>query len=181
MSFNCADINTFKSDLDNNITVVQNLNINSHATIKIQSLLNITIYALATRFLEGCIKHLIYNCAIMRGDTKAQLDNLEKKLKNINNPNYINIKDKFLEHLSFDITNGLKTGRFTNRDINQLNEIVLNRHRNVHTTNDPSDWFSKNVKDVISDFPKEYPGLIKVLEYLDSIIFDKTTGAFIDY
>lgn len=180
MAFNCAEINVFRSDLETNVAVVQNLNRNSHATIKIQSLLNITIYTLATRFLEGSIKLLIYNCAIMRGDTQPQLNALESELKKINNPIYTNIKDKFIEHLNFDITIGLTAGRFTTTDINLLNEIVNNRHRNVHATNDPSDWYNKNIKDVISDFPKEFPGLIKTLEYLDSIKFDPASNTFID-
>jgi hypothetical protein len=180
MAFNCADINTFKADLDTNVLVAQNLKKDSHASIKIQSLLNITIYTLATRFLEGSIKLLIYNYAIMRGDNSSQLNTLETELKKINNPEYNNIREKFLELLGFDIVKGVSNGRFTNTDISFLNEIVKNRHRNVHASNDPSDWYNKNIKDIISDFPKEYPGLIKILEYLDSIKYDSTSGKFTD-
>jgi hypothetical protein len=178
MAFNCADINTFKADLDTNVTVVQNLKKDSHASIKIQSLLNITIYTLATRFLEGSVKLLIYNCAIIRGDDAAKLSVLETELKKINNPEYNNIRDKFIEHLGYDITNGLNANLFSQTDISFLNEIVKNRHRNVHATNDPSDWYNKNLKDVISDFPKEYPGLIKILEYLDNLKFDSVNNCF---
>lgn len=180
MAFNCTDIDTFKSDLDNNIIVAQNLKKESHATIKIQSLLNITIYALATRFLEGSVKIIIYNCAIMRGDNVAQLTTLETELKKINNPEYCNIRNEFMKHLNFDIVIGFNMNRFTATDISLLNEIVKNRHRNIHASHDPADWYSKNLKDIISDFPKEYPGLINILSYLDSITFDKSTNSFKD-
>lgn len=180
MSFNCTDIDTFKSDLDNNVIVAQNLKKDSHASIKIQSLLNITIYALATRFLEGSIKLIIYNCAIMRGDNSTQLTTLESELKRINNPEYSNIREEFLKHLNFDIVKGFTNKRFTQIDISKLNEIVKNRHRNVHASHDPSDWYSKNLKDIINDFPKEYPGLINILVYLDSLTYDHKTNAFKD-
>lgn len=180
MAFNCTDIETFKSDLDNNIIVAQNLKKDSHATIKIQSLLNITIYALATRFLEGSVKLIIYNCAIMREDNVAQLTILETELKKINNPEYSNIRNEFIKHLNFDIVLGFNMNRFTATDISLLNEIVKNRHRNVHASHDPADWYSKNLKDIISDFPKEYPGLINILSYLDSITYDNSTNSFKD-
>ena len=180
MPFHCADIETFKTELDNNLSVVQNLKKDSHASIKIQSLLNITIYALATRFLEGSIKIIIYNCAIMRGDNPAQLNNLESELKRINNPEYSNIRSAFLTHLSFDIVQVFNSNRFTQTDITFLNEIVQNRHRNVHASHEPSEWYSKNLKDVINDFPKEYPGLLNILIYLDSIRFDSATNTFVD-
>lgn len=178
MAFNCTDIDTFKSDLDNNVLVAQNLKKDSHASIKIQSLLNITIYALATRFLEGSVKLIIYNCAIMRGDNQIQLASLEDELKKINNPEYSNLREEFIKHLGFDIVQGFNSGRFTQIDISLLNEIVKNRHRNVHTTHDPADWYSKNFKDIISDFPKEYPGMINILSYLDSITYDINSKTF---
>ena len=180
MIFNCADINTFKTDLDNNVSVAQNLKKDSHASIKIQSLLNITIYTLATRFLEGSIKLIIYNCAIMRGDTKSQLNDLEIELKKINNPEYSNIRDEFNKHLKFDIVQGMHAKRFTNTDISFLNEIVKNRHRNVHASNDPTEWYNKNLKDISSDFPKEYPGLLNILFYLDCLVYDNSLGCFKD-
>jgi hypothetical protein len=180
MPFNCSDIDTFKSELDNNILVAQNLKKDSHASIKIQSLLNITIYALATRFLEGSVKLIIYNCAIMRGDTSIQLIHLESELKKINNPEFSNIRYEILRHLEFDIIQGLNNGRFSQKDISLLNEIVNNRHRNVHATHDPADWYSKNLKDIMNDFPKEYPGLLNILVYLDSIKYDTITTTFMD-
>jgi hypothetical protein len=180
MPFNCVDIETFKTELDNNINVAQNLKKDSHASIKIQSLLNITIYALATRFLEGSIKLIIYNCAIMRGDKPWQLITLESELKKINNPEYSNIRDEVIKHLNFDIVQGQNNGRFTQTDISLLNEIVKNRHRNVHATHEPADWYSKNLKDIINDFPKEYPGLLNILKYLDNIKYDNVTGGFKD-
>jgi len=180
MAFNCADINTFKSELDTNVLVAQNLKKDSHATIKIQSLLNITIYTLATRFLEGCVKLIIYNCAIMRGDSPAQLTKLESDLKKINNPEYTNIKDKFIEHLGFDIINGLSAGRYKKRDISLLDEIVKNRHKNVHASHDPANWYNKNIKDIIFNFPSEYSGLLNILEYLDTIRYDSVNSKFVD-
>lgn len=180
MIFNCTDINTFKSELDNNLIVAQNLKKNSHATIKIQSLLNITIYVLATRFLEGSVKLLIYNCAIMRGDDPAKLLLIETELKKINNPEFSNIKDEVLKHLNFDILEGKKSNKYSEKDISFLNEIVRNRHRNVHASQDPADWYNKNLKDIINDFPKEYVGLLNILTYLDNLTFDSATGKFVE-
>lgn len=180
MPFNCPDIDTFKAELDNNLFVAQNMRRNSHATIKIQSLLNITIYALATRFLEGCVKLIIYNCAIMRGDSPTMLAALETALKSLNNPEYSNIRDEFIRHLSFDIGQGLISARFSASDLSFLNEIVKNRHRNVHATHAPSDWYGRNLKDIISDFPREYVGLINILTYLDSIHYNALTASFSD-
>jgi len=180
MAFNCTDIETFKTDLETNLSVAQNLRRDSHATIKIQSLLNITIYTLATRFLEGCVKLLIYNYAIMRGDNQTQLQALEIELKKINNPEYGNIKDEFQRHLGFDIVSGMGKGLYTQTDISFLNEIVRNRHRNVHASHDPCDWYNKNLKDITSDFPKEYVGLINILTYLDSLKYDNSNNCFQD-
>lgn len=180
MTFNSPDIETLKVDLDNNIAAVQKLKTVSHATIKIQSLLNITIYVLATRFLEGAIKHIIYNCCIIRGDSQAQLMQLDSELKKINNPEYANIREAFLTHLNFDIVQGINGGKFAAKDISLLNEIVKNRHRNVHATYDPSDWYSKNIKDIYNDFLKEYPGLLNILSYLDSLTYDAVASVFRD-
>lgn len=180
MPFNCPDIETFKVDLDRNVAVALSVKADSHSSIRVQSLLNITIYALATRFLEGSVKLIIYNCARMRGDSAAQLTVLESELKKINNPEYSNIRAEVLRHLNFDIVQGYNNGRFSNTDITFLNEIVRNRHRNVHATHDPADWYSRNSKDILSDFNKEYPGLINILTYLDSLTFNNATGAFQD-
>jgi hypothetical protein len=178
MPFNSPDIETFKSDLDNNIASVLKLKTDSHATIKIQSLLNITIYVLATRFLEGSIKHIIYNCCIMRGDTATQLISLDSELKKFNNPDYSCIRDEVLKHLHFDITAGLTIGKFNNTDISFLNEIVRNRHRNVHSNQDSSSWYSKNLKDITSDFQKEYVGLQNILLFIDSLVWDSVNNNF---
>ncbi|MCC6582700.1 MAG: hypothetical protein IT271_03265 [Chitinophagales bacterium] len=178
MPFNCPDIETFKVDLDRNVAVALSVKADSHGSIRVQSLLNITIYALATRFLEGSLKLIIYNCARMRGDNAQQLTALESELKKINNPEYSNIRAEVLRLLNFDIVLGYNAGRFTNKDITFLNEIVRNRHRNVHATHDPADWHSTNSKDILSDFNKEYPGLINILTYLDSLTYNQGTGAF---
>ncbi len=177
MAFDSPDIETFRNDLDNNISVVQKLKTDSHATIKIQSLLNITIYVLAVRFLEGSVKHIVYNCCVMRGDNAAQLNTLESKLKKFNNPEFSNIKDFFIKHLNFDINDGLRNTWFHSRDISLLNEIVRNRHRNVHATHDSADWYSKNLKD-LNDFNKEFVGLQNILTYLDIIKWDSTINQF---
>jgi hypothetical protein len=178
MPFNSPDIKTFKSDLDNNIAAALKLRTDSHATIKIQSLLNITIYVLATRFLEGSVKHIVYNCCIMRGDTAAQMNTLDSELKKFNNPDYSCIKDEIQKHLQFDITEGLTNGRFSKTDISFLNEIVRNRHRNVHSNQDSSSWYSRNLKDITSDFQKEYIGLLNILVYLDNVTWDSANKKF---
>ena len=180
MAFNSPDIETFKVDLDKNVAIALSVKADSHASIRVQSLLNITIYALATRFLEGSLKLIIYNCARMRGDNIAQLQALESELKKVNNPEYANIRNEILARLNFDITQGLNAGRFTNRDITFLNEIVRNRHRNVHATHDPADWYSTNSKDILNDFNKEYEGLINILTYLDSLTYNSVTANFQD-
>lgn len=180
MPFNCPDIETFKTELDNNVKASQNFKGTSHATIKIQSLLNITIYTLATRFLEGSIKLLLYNYAKMRGDSPAQLSTLESNLKSLNNPEYSNIRNEFLKVINFDISQALAKGRHTKKDISLLNEVVMNRHRNVHATHDPGDWYSTNIKDIINDFPNEYQGLLNILSYLDSLKYDTASSSFVD-
>jgi len=177
MAYNSPDIETYQSDLENNIAAVQKLKTDSHATIKIQSLLNITIYVLATRFLEGSVKHVIYNCCLMRGDNSILLSGLESELKKFNNPEFANLQGLFTKHLTFDINEGLRTNWFSGRDISLLNEIVKNRHRNVHSTHDSSDWYSRNLKD-LTDFNKEYIGLQNVLSYLDLIKWNPTTSKF---
>jgi len=178
MAFDSPDIETFRNDLNNNIAAVQKLKTNDHASIKIQSLLNITIYVLATRFLEGSLKHIIYNCTVMRGDNTTQLSTLEMELKKFNNPEFSHIQALFIKHLSFDISSGIKNTWFNAKDVSLLNEIVKNRHRNVHSTHDSSDWYSKNIKD-LNDFNKEYIGMQNILSYLDLIKWDSINVKFI--
>lgn len=180
MPFNSPDVEIFKQDLDRNIAVALAVKADSHASIRVQSLLNITIYALATRFLEGSVKLIIYHCAKMRGDNAAQLQTLESELKKINNPEYSNIRAEVLRHLNFDIVQGHTAGRFSNTDITFLNEIVRNRHRNVHATHDPADWYSTNTKDILSDFNNEFPGMLNILGYLDSLTYNAGTNSFQD-
>jgi hypothetical protein len=177
MPFDCPDIETFKSDLDNNIAAVQKLKADSHATIKIQSLLNVTIYVLASRLLEGAVKLIVYNCCVMRGDTIDQLNTLESELKKFNNPEFTNIQSFIFKHLNFDITEGLRKDWFKQRDVSLLNEIVINRHKNVHATHDSANWYNRNVKD-LNDFTKEYVGMLNVLQYLDFIKWNATTSKF---
>ena len=62
MSLKSPEVKTFKQDLDAVVELVINFKTTSSADLKIQSLLNITVYVTATRFLEGAIKHIIYNC-----------------------------------------------------------------------------------------------------------------------
>ena len=177
MPFDCPDIETFKNDLDNNIATVQKLKTDSHVTIKIQSLLNVTIYVSASRFLEGAVKHIIYNCCVMRGDTASQLNTLESELKKFNNPEFNKIKDTVNKHLKFDITEGIRNKLFTQKDISLLDEIVKNRHRNVHATHDSADWYNRNLKD-LNDFTKEYVGMLNILQYLDFIKWNPITNKF---
>lgn len=178
MSYNSPDIDTFKADLDNNITAIQKLKTDSHATIKIQSLLNITVYVLATRFLEGSIKHIIYNCCVMRGDNQLSLSSLDIELKKFNNPEYKNIKELFMSHLDFDVHQGILSNRFTDTDITLVNEIVRNRHKNVHASFDSSEWYNTNLKDITNNFLREYEGLLNILTYLDCIKYDQNSRNF---
>ena len=178
MPFDAPDLETYKADLDNKIAAIQKLKADSHATIKIQSLLNITAYVLATRFIEGSVKHIIFNCCKMRGDSEPQLTLLASELKKFNNPEFTLIRDEIISKIDFDILQGKSAGQFSNTDISFLNEIVKNRHRNVHATFDPADWYNKNLKD-LNDFHKEYAGAINIISYLDKIHYDSTTTAFI--
>lgn len=176
MSFDSPDISTFKQYLDSSIEAIKKHKAESHAAIKIQSLMNLTVYVLATRFLEGAVKHIVYNCAIMRGDEANELSTLESSLRNFNNPDFGNIKDLFEKELGFDITTGLED-YFENRDITFLNEIVKNRHKNVHASYDSSEWYNQNKKD-LSDFNKEFNGAIKIIYFLDKVRFDRSSNIF---
>ena len=87
------------------------------------------------------------------------------------------IRDEVLSKTNFDILQGKVAGRFLDSDVSFLNEIVRNRHRNVHATFDPADWYNKNLKD-LSDFHKEYAGVINIITYLDSIHYDGGAARF---
>lgn len=176
MSFESPDISTFKQHLEASISAIKKHKAESHAAIKIQSLMNLTVYVLATRFLEGSIKHIVYNCAKMRGDDSRQLLTLENDLKKFNNPEFKKIQELILDKLNFDITLGINMG-FESRDITFLNEIVINRHKNVHASYDSSEWYNQNKKD-LSDFEKEFEGIINIITFLDRIHYDVSKGTF---
>ena len=177
MNIKSPEIKTFKQDLDAIVDLVMNFKATSSADLKIQSLLNVTVYVTATRFLEGAIKHIIYNCCAIRGDSKVRLKKTVEKLRGFNNPEFKNIKKIIEVNMKYDIINGKIKGKFDDKDIASLNQIVLNRHKNVHAPEDPGQWYGVNRKDV-TDFKKEYVGLIKILVFLDSICWNSRTKSF---
>ena len=177
MSFRSPEIKTFKQDLDATVDLVIDFKAKSSADLKIQSLLNITVYVTATRFLEGAIKHIIYNCCAIRGDSKAKLKKIAKKLREFNNPEFKNIKKVFEQNMKYNIISGKTKAKFSDKDITLLNQIVHNRHKNVHASEDYGQWYGLNRKEV-TDFKKEYKGLIKILVFLDSICWNKGTKSF---
>ncbi|WP_218396768.1 hypothetical protein [Alteromonas lipotrueae] len=174
--FNSPDIQTLKSSLDGCIQSALLHRPNTHAAIKIQSLLDLTVYIMATRFLEGSVKHIVYNCAVMRGDDEDALDELYTRLKSFNNPEFSNIKELFECELDFDILQGRGTS-YTNRDVSYLNEICKNRHRNVHATPDPREWYNTNTKS-ITDFDREKEGLFNIVKYIDGLVFNADTSVY---
>lgn len=174
--FNSPDINTLKSNLDGCIVSARLHQPNTHAAIKIQSLLDLTVYIMATRFLEASVKHVIYNCAVMRGDEGGNLESLYTRLKSFNNPEFANIKDLFENELVFDILHG-KGIYYSDRDVSFLNEICRNRHRNVHATPDSREWFNTNTKS-IADFNRESEGLFNIVKYIDGLVFNHAGGTY---
>ena len=74
-------------------------------------------------------------------------------------------------NLNYDIIIGKTLGHYKDRDITFLNEIVNNRHKNVHATEDSRMWYNSNMKN-IDDFKKEFAGLLNILLFLDSITWD---------
>ncbi len=80
--------------------------------------------------------------------------------------------------MGFDLLSGKGT-KYKERDISFLNEIVRNRHKNVHASSDSNEWYNQNKKD-LSNYEQEYKGLLKILEYLDSITYDLERGQFTD-
>ncbi|WP_411824668.1 hypothetical protein [Leptospira sp. 'Mane'] len=174
---NNPDLSTLKENLDSSIKIVRQFQTNTLANIKIQSLLNLTVYALATRLMEGSVKYLVYNYSVIRGDSETKLAILKTELKKFNNPEFENIKKLFSENLDFDIIHGKTIGKFNDRDISFLNEIIKNRHRNVHASEDSTTWFNANQKG-LADFDKEYEGLINILDYLEDLKWDSITLKF---
>ena len=174
MPMHSPDIETFKQNLDAAINSIKQHKTDSHSAIKIQAMLNVTIYVMATRFLEGSVKHIVYNCCKMKGYTSSQLSTLEQNLKGFNNPEFSNIRDIFLNELNFDIIDGKNNGQYSQSDITFLNQIVQNRHRNVHASSDSTEWYNQNKKD-LSNFLQEYPGMVNIIEYLSSLTFTSGT------
>lgn len=175
MPFESPDIEVFKQSLDTTIVAIQKHRTDSHSAIKIQSLLNVTVYVMATRFLEASVKHLVFNCCKMKGHGPPQLAQLEQTLKKFNNPEFSNIRALFDSELGYDITDGLRNGHISGTDVTFLNQIVQNRHRNVHATPDSSEWYNQNQKD-LSNFMQEYPGMLRIVEYLDSLVFTNSSS-----
>src|SRR5688572_7312331 len=105
MNFNSPEIKTLKSNLDGSINAAIQHQPNSYAAIKVQALLDIIVYVMACRFLEATVKHIIYNCMVMRGTSQLDLDALSSRLKRFNNPEFVKIKDLIIDELGYDITN----------------------------------------------------------------------------
>lgn len=177
MPLTCPDIVTFKADLDGILNVIGTFNCTTHSGIKIRSLLNVTAYTYSCRFLEGSVKHLVYNCCKIRGDTATQLATLQSDLKNFNNPTFSRICELYNNQLQFDPVQGKVANRFSERDITLLNEIVKNRHKNVHASENCGEWFNSNQKD-ITHLLTEITGLLNILEYLEAISWNPTSRVF---
>jgi hypothetical protein len=178
MSFSSPDIRTYKVNIDGMLDAVTKFSADSHEGIYIRSLLNITVYTLACRFLEGSVKHIIYNCGIMKKLTPELLEELRSELKKFNNPEFKKIISLFDTLLGYDILVGKGNGTYEERDITLLNELVNNRHKNVHSSEDSRMWYNANVKG-LDDFKKEYESLLKILLFLDSIKWDNALQKFI--
>jgi hypothetical protein len=177
MPLTCPDIVTFKADLDGILNVIRTFNYTTHSGIKIRSLLNVTAYAYSCRFLEGSVKHLVFNCCQIRGDTQTQLATLHSELKKFNNPTFDRICDLYNAQLQYDIIQGKIVNRYSDTDITFLNQIVNNRHRNVHASENSGEWLNSNQKD-ITDLIKELIGLLNILEYLDAITWNPALRVF---
>ncbi|WP_350431133.1 hypothetical protein ABIS04_11355 [Shewanella sp. H8] len=177
MNFNAPEIQTFKSNLDGCIRSAVQHQPSSYAAIKIQALVDITVYMMACRFLEGSVKHVVYQCMVMRGLNPLQLSELSARLKRFNNPEYANIKQLIEDELGYDISTDVNNG-YAPRDISYLNEVCKNRHRNVHATEDSRDWYNTNLKN-IEDFNREYAGLLNIVKYLDGLVFDQESNTYL--
>ncbi len=114
----------------------------------------------------------------MRGDNEAFLESLTDRLRGFNNPEFKNIKDIIQECLGYDIIVGKNKGFYSDRDITFLNQIVDNRHKNVHASEDSRTWNSSNQKDLV-DLEKEFIGLQNILKFLDTIQWDDNLKGFI--
>lgn len=171
MPIESPDIETFKKNLDATIEAVKKHKTDSHSAIKIQSLLNVIVYVMATRFLEGSIKHIVLNCCKIRGHNSTEITNTENNLKKFNNPEFANIQKLFIKELNYDIIKDINI-EYKQSDITFLNQIVQNRHRNVHASIDSSEWYNQNKKDIFN-FLQEYMGMINIVEYLTTLEFQQ--------
>jgi hypothetical protein len=172
------ELRLLKEDLDSSIESVLSLNASNHFQIKLKSLLNVAIYIKATRFLEAASKYTLYSCCTFRGDDQNKLDDVSNRLKNFNNPEYTNIRNLFLNELNYDIENGRRLGFYKEKDISLLNEIVRNRHRNVHAKETSIEWFNSNQKD-LTDFNKEYQGLLHIISFMEEIRWNSSDFRFL--
>ncbi|MCR6740077.1 hypothetical protein ACTFBY_13835 [Aeromonas dhakensis] len=177
MNFNSPDVQTLKSNLDGSINSAIQHQPSSYAAIKVQALLDITVYVLACRFLEAAVKHIVYNCMVMRGASEQDLADLSARLKRFNNPEFANIRKLIEDELGYNINNDINAG-YQPRDITFLNELCLNRHRNVHANEDPRDWYSANRK-TMENFNQEYAGVLNIVRYLDGLVFDGATNSYV--
>jgi hypothetical protein len=176
-SFKHPDIDIYYKSFLRDMKNIEDFEIRDANDVKIKSILNTDIYTKATRFLEGSIKNIIYNCCIIRGDNGTDIDQLISRLKNLNNPKFENIKRLFQDELNFDIEDGLRNGSFSGRDKTLLNEIVLNRHLNVHASEDASKWYNANSKD-LANFNIEFESLVNVLKFIDDIKYSRDSSSF---
>lgn len=178
MKFNHPDIDNFYRSFLRDMENIEEFKIRDANDVKIKSILNTDIYTKATRFLEGSIKHIIYNCSLIRGDEDVETERVINNLKGLNNPKFENIKSIFLDELNFNIEDGLRSNSYSGRDKSTLNEIVNNRHRNVHASEDVSEWYNSNRKD-LNTFKREFDGMLNILSYLDKITYSSDANSFV--
>lgn len=180
MNFNHPDIDSYYNSFLRELMNIEQFTIRTANDVKIRSVLNTDVYTKATRFLEGSVKHIIYTSAMIRGDNDTLLQELVSRLKSLNNPKFDKIKNIIMTELNFDIEDGLRCNAFSGNDKTMLDEIVNNRHRNVHASEDVSKWYNSNAKD-IENFKIEFEGMIKILSYIDGVQFNSTQGVLFEY
>lgn len=178
MSFRHPDIDAFYNSFLRDLQNIEEFTIRTANDVKIRSVLNTDVYTKATRFLEGSVKHIIYVGAMIRGDNTNDLEQLVSRLKTLNNPKFEKIKDIVMAEMNFDIEDGLRCGAFRGNDKTLLNEIVNNRHRNVHASEEVSAWYNSNAKD-IENFKMEFQSMINILIYLDGLEYDRVNSCFV--
>lgn len=179
INFRHSDIQIYYTSFIREMNNIESFKLRNPNDVKIRAILNIDIYTKATRLLEASIKHIIYNCLVIKGLTDEELSSLSSRLKRFNNPEYSKIKQLVFDELELDIDEGLKAplNAFSGRDKTHLDQIVKNRHRNVHASEDSTTWFSSNNKN-LTDFKNEFEGLVKILLFLDKIIYSDRSFTF---